>query len=112
MRAGLMLVGMAAAGLLACESRSGDTAQAAGEGVAADTIVTERSVQDTQVVTHDTTVRVDTTVRQGGEGGVGTDRRVVKDTRGQSDTSAMNTTTDTSAQNRTNTTQPNATVPR
>ena len=48
-----------AATLTACERREGEDT-AAGTRTAADTIVTQREVQDTAIVTHDTTVSVDT----------------------------------------------------
>lgn len=55
--AGLALV----VGLAACETRDADT----GRVDAADTSVTTRTTQDTTIVTADTSVDVDTTVREG-----------------------------------------------
>lgn len=49
----------------ACKGNEGADADRT-PGTGADTMVTERTVQDTTVVTHDTTVRVDTMVRRGG----------------------------------------------
>jgi hypothetical protein len=48
----------------ACETRSDDTA-ATGRS-AADTVVTERDVQDTSIIRHDTTVSTDTVRKRGG----------------------------------------------
>jgi hypothetical protein len=51
-------------GLAACNTR-GD--QETGRAGGADTTVTTRQTQDTTIVTADTTVRVDTTTREGHE---------------------------------------------
>jgi hypothetical protein len=60
-----ILVMMAvAATTAACKGERTDADKTPGVG--ADTMVTERTVQDTTVVTHDTTVRVDTMVKRGG----------------------------------------------
>jgi uncharacterized protein YaiI (UPF0178 family) len=53
------------AGLAACNDRGQDTARV-GEGAdVADTSVTTRTTQDTTIVTRDTQVDVDTTVKEG-----------------------------------------------
>jgi uncharacterized lipoprotein len=49
-------------GLAACQNRDRETGRA-GDG--ADTSVTTRTTQDTMIVTSDTTVESDTTVREG-----------------------------------------------
>lgn len=77
MRIALLLGLSAAAVLPACGSRD----KTARETGAVDTIVTQRQTQDTAVVTHDTTVKVDvdTNVEHGGQAtGIDT----VKKTRG------------------------------
>jgi hypothetical protein len=89
MKARWMTVALLAAAV-ACESRdTGEdletgSAQAAEEGMAVDTVVTQRTVQDTAVVTHDTTVRVDTQMTRG-ERGVGRPD-TLQDTRKQNTT--------------------------
>ena len=56
-----------AATVLACEDADNDDDARADRdpGMSADTAVIERTMQDTVIVTRDTTVRVDTTVRRG-----------------------------------------------
>jgi hypothetical protein len=55
-----------ACSLVACKDRDKDRDDATDTArMGADTTVTERKVQDTTIVTHDTTVRVDTTVKRG-----------------------------------------------
>jgi hypothetical protein len=71
MRSGLTRVafgvGLAAvAALGACKNREGDADDRDTDRHAADTSVTERTVQDTTIVTHDTVVRSDTVVKKGG----------------------------------------------
>ncbi|HJR16947.1 MAG TPA: hypothetical protein VJ808_08860, partial [Gemmatimonadales bacterium] len=57
-----LLAGLALlVGVVACETRNADT----GRVDAADTSVTTRTTQDTTIVTADTSVDVDTTVREG-----------------------------------------------
>ena len=85
MRIALILGLSAAAVLSACGSRE----KTARETGAVDTVVTQKQTQDTAVITHDTTVKVDvdTNVEHGGKTtGVDT----VKKTRGamQKDTGA------------------------
>ena len=70
--AGLALV----VGLVACENRTARDTGATGGVDAADTSVTTRTTQDTTIVTSDTSVDVDTTVREGDvqrEGATGRD---------------------------------------
>lgn len=53
----------------ACDTNASKANDADGDdtpGVGVDTMVTERTVQDTTIVTHDTTVKVDTMVKRGG----------------------------------------------
>ncbi len=54
---------LAVVGLAACGGHGGQT----DIGPAKDTVVTPRQTQDTTIVTTDTTVKVDTTVRKGQE---------------------------------------------
>lgn len=78
MKIALIAAGLAI-GLAACEAGSDiDTETQAETGMAADTVVTERTVQDTSVVTYDTTVNVDTAE---GEGAGTVSRDTVLDTR-------------------------------
>ena len=79
-------------GLAACES--GETARDADTGMAVDTVVTQRTVQDTAVVRTDTSVTVDTSISRG-DGMVGT-RDTVTDTRPQSGTGSSLAAPDTS----------------
>ena len=76
MRIALILGLSAAAALPAC----GTGEKTARETGAVDTVVTQKQTQDTAVVTHDTTVKVDvdTTVEHGGRA---TDVDTVKKTR-------------------------------
>jgi len=61
--AGLVLV----VGVGACEDRDRDRdASDTGTRSAADTVVTEREVQDTTIIRHDTTVSTDTVRKAGG----------------------------------------------
>ena len=71
MRSGLARVafgvGLAAvAAMGACKNRQGDADDRDTARHAADTSITERTVQDTTIVTHDTVVRSDTIVKKGG----------------------------------------------
>jgi hypothetical protein len=67
-----VLTALALLSLGACNTRSGqDTGRVGGE--AADTTVTTRQMQDTTIVTSDTTVHTDTTTHKG-------DKAVNKDT--------------------------------
>jgi hypothetical protein len=50
------------AGIAACKKGGTDTARV---GESADTSITPRTTQDTTIVTSDTTVRADTTVKEG-----------------------------------------------
>lgn len=50
-------------GLTACDTRRGQDTGRVGEGV--DTSVITRTTQDTTIITSDTTIRADTTVREG-----------------------------------------------
>ena len=60
-------VGLAAlTALSACNNREGDADDRDTARHAADTSITERTVQDTTIVTHDTVVRSDTIVKKGG----------------------------------------------
>ena len=52
-------------GLTACEDRDRDASDT-GTRTAADTIVTERDVQDTTIIRHDTTISTDTVRKAGG----------------------------------------------
>lgn len=62
----LLLLSLAA--VLACEEADDDDDRADRDpGMSADTTVVERTMQDTVIVTRDTTVRVDTTVRRGSQ---------------------------------------------
>jgi hypothetical protein len=60
----LMLAGALVVGSLAGCSRAGETERV---GQAKDTVITARQTQDTTIVTSDTTVTVDTTVKKGQE---------------------------------------------
>jgi hypothetical protein len=52
--------------LSACEKRAGNsTTDETGSRTSADTLITKREMQDTAVVTHDTTVSTDTTKKKG-----------------------------------------------
>jgi hypothetical protein len=52
--------------LAACEKRAGNnTTDETGSRTSADTLVTKREMQDTAVVTHDTTISTDTTKMKG-----------------------------------------------
>ncbi|MDQ2671162.1 MAG: hypothetical protein M3Y31_11065 [Gemmatimonadota bacterium] len=62
MRFPLIAAGLVAA-LAACETNETETDDATG--MAVDTLITERTVRDTAVVTTDTTVTVDTSVVRG-----------------------------------------------
>jgi predicted small secreted protein len=67
-----VLTALALLSLAACNTRSGqDTGRVGGES--ADTTVTTRQMQDTTIVTSDTTVHTDTTTHKG-------DKPVNKDT--------------------------------
>ena len=55
---------LAVVGLAGCGGHGGHTERI---GPAKDTVVTPRQTQDTTIVTTDTTVKVDTTVRKGQE---------------------------------------------
>jgi hypothetical protein len=50
------------AGIAACSDRGRETGRVSGS---ADTSVTTRTTQDTTIITRDTTVRVDTTKKEG-----------------------------------------------
>jgi hypothetical protein len=76
-----MLGMLAAASLVACNTKAGDESGRVGGAV--DTTITSRTTQDTTVVTRDTTVSVDTTKMKGDEAtSVDTTRR----TRSSTDT--------------------------
>lgn len=72
----LMAAGLAL-GLAACET--GEIERDADTGMAVDTVVTQRMVQDTAVVTTDTTIDVDTSISRG-DGAVG-EGDTLRDTR-------------------------------
>lgn len=55
---------LAVVGLAGCGGHGGHTERI---GPAKDTVVTPRQTQDTAIITTDTTVKVDTTVRKGQE---------------------------------------------
>jgi hypothetical protein len=57
----------------ACKDRTDDTG--AASRTAADTIVTQRDVQDTSIIRHDTTVSTDTVRKRGGTVGRDTVRK-------------------------------------
>jgi hypothetical protein len=59
----LVLGMLAAASLAACNNKAGDESGRVGGAV--DTMITNRTTQDTTVVTRDTTVSVDTTKMKG-----------------------------------------------
>ena len=71
MKKGMLATVALMAGLVACEAGGGDTQQAGGSTMV-DTAVTSRTVQDTTVmqVETDTTVSVDTSIQDAGEGTV------------------------------------------
>ena|SRR5690606_25286435 len=69
MKFALIAAGLALS-LAACET--GEVERDADTGMAVDTVVTQRTVQDTAVVTTDTSVTVDTSMRRG-EGAVSRD---------------------------------------
>src|SRR5690606_1633737 len=75
MKFALMAAGLAL-GLSACEA--GEVERDADTGMAVDTVVTQRTVQDTAVVTTDTSVTVDTSMRRGDDA---TSRDTLTDTR-------------------------------
>lgn len=75
MRLSLIAAGLAV-GLVACEDV--DPEGGAETGMAVDTVVTERMVQDTAVVTTDTTVTVDTSINRGDDA---VSQDTLKDTR-------------------------------
>lgn len=56
------LTALALFAVAACSDRGGETGRVSGS---ADTSVTTRTAQDTTIVTSDTTVRVDTTKKEG-----------------------------------------------
>ena len=60
----LLLLSILAA-VWACDDRDDDDRADREPGRSADTAVVERTMQDTVIVTRDTMVRVDTTVRRG-----------------------------------------------
>jgi hypothetical protein len=71
----LLAVALGLASLAGCR-RGEETGRAGG---AVDTVVTSRQTEDTALVSHDTTVRVDTTVKRGDKA---TSTDTVKKTRG------------------------------
>ncbi len=74
--------------LVGCNKRGHETGEARG---ATDTVVTTRQTQDTALVTHDTTVKVDTTVKRGDKPTrVDTTRKSTR-TGGATDTSVTDT---------------------
>lgn len=75
----VMMAAGLALGLAACET--GEVDVDSNTGMAVDTVVTERTVQDTAIVTTDTTVDVDTSVSRG-DGAVG-GSDTLRDTRDQ-----------------------------
>jgi hypothetical protein len=77
MKFALIAAGLAV-GLAACET-GGEVETDANTGMAVDTVITEQTVQDTSMVTYDTSVTVDTV--EGGDATV--QRDTVMDTRGQ-----------------------------
>ena len=77
MRWMIAMAGVAA--LAACADREDQTGRAVDDRVAVDTVITERTVQDTAVIRTDTTVDVDTSINRG-DGSVGT-RDTVRNTR-------------------------------
>jgi hypothetical protein len=77
MRWMIAVAGVAA--LAACSESGNETGRAADDRTAVDTVITERTVQDTTVIRTDTTVRVDTSVNRG-DGSVGA-RDTVRNTR-------------------------------
>lgn len=66
----VLMAATLAMGLAACES--GEVDRDADTGMAVDTVVTQRTVQDTAIVTTDTSVTVDTSVSRG-EGAISRD---------------------------------------
>jgi hypothetical protein len=86
MRSVLIAAGLAV-GLAACET--GEIERDADTGMAVDTVITERMVQDTAVVTTDTSISVDTSFNRG-EGAVGRTDTVI-DTRAGDRWSAQDT---------------------
>jgi hypothetical protein len=60
----LLAVCAAVATLAACERRGPDAGEA-GTRRSADTVVTERQMQDTTIVRHDTTITTDTVRKRG-----------------------------------------------
>jgi hypothetical protein len=65
------------AALVGCKRGEGDRGRAAGDTAihSADTVVTERTVRDTAIITHDTIIRSDTIVKRGGVVDSATKRR-------------------------------------
>jgi hypothetical protein len=83
MKVALIAAGLAL-GLAACET--GEIERDADTGMAVDTVVTQRTVQDTAVVTTDTSVTVDTSLSRG-DGAVARD--TLTDTRSNTTGSRM-----------------------
>lgn len=83
-----------AAGALAVATLAGCTNNRANEtgraGEATDTVVTTQQTQDTALISHDTTVNVDTTMKQGDRA---TQMDTVKNTTGQHQPGADTSTT-------------------
>ena len=57
-----LAMALTAAVLVGCNNRGQETGRAGG---ATDTVVTTRQTQDTALITHDTTVSVDTNIKRG-----------------------------------------------
>jgi hypothetical protein len=61
-----LIAALALAGTAACAKGENNAAAGDTSRTGVDTMVTERTVQDTQIVTTDTSVRVDTMTKRGG----------------------------------------------
>lgn len=76
---------LAVATLVGCDTRANETGRV---GEAVDTVVTTEQTRDTALITHDTTVDVDTTVKEGTRT---TGMDTVENTTGQQPPPAMDT---------------------
>lgn len=88
MRIVLAAGALAVATLAGCNNNRANETGRVGESV--DTVVTTQQTQDTALISHDTTVDVDTTMKEGNRA---TGMDTVKNTTGQQQPGAMDTST-------------------
>jgi hypothetical protein len=88
MRIELAAGAVALAALVGCNNNRANETGRAGEST--DTVVTTQQTQDTALISHDTTVNVDTTMKEGDRA---TRTDTVKNTTGQQQPGAMDTST-------------------